>query len=74
MSSCIASRGPAALAFLFLLLGLIFGLTLIVSAQQPAPIQIAWAGPLTGDIAQLGQGYLNGVQLAFDEWNANSPW
>jgi branched-chain amino acid transport system substrate-binding protein len=33
-------------------------------------IQIAWAGPLTGDIAQQGQGYLNGIQMAFDEWNA----
>jgi branched-chain amino acid transport system substrate-binding protein len=40
------------------------------SAQQKDPIQIAWAGPLTGDVAQLGQGYLNGVKLAFDEWNA----
>src|SRR5262249_25587979 len=42
-----------------------------VPAQQAqAPIQIAWAGPLTGDVAQLGQGYLNGVKLSFEEWNA----
>ncbi len=34
------------------------------------PLQIAWAGPLTGDVAQLGQGWLNGVKLAVDEWNA----
>jgi branched-chain amino acid transport system substrate-binding protein len=52
-----------------LLLLVLFGVS--ASAQQaPAPIQIAWAGPLTGDVAQLGQGYLNGVKLAFDEWNA----
>src|SRR5438132_337153 len=38
--------------------------------QAQAPIQIAWSGPLTGDVAQLGQGYLNGIKLAFDEWNA----
>ncbi len=39
-------------------------------AQQAQTIQIAWAGPLTGDVAQLGQGYLKGIKLAFDEWNA----
>jgi branched-chain amino acid transport system substrate-binding protein len=70
MSSCIASRGLSSLAVLFIVLGLVFVLGVAASAQQSAPIQIAWAGPLTGDIAQLGQGYLNGVQLAFDEWNA----
>jgi len=70
MSSCVVSRGPASPALLFIVLGLVFLLPFSASAQQPAPIQIAWAGPLTGDIAQLGQGYLNGVRLAFDEWNA----
>jgi branched-chain amino acid transport system substrate-binding protein len=39
-------------------------------AQDKPPIQIAWAGPLTGDVAQLGQGYLNGLKLALEEWNA----
>jgi branched-chain amino acid transport system substrate-binding protein len=49
-------------------LALVLGVASSASAQ--APIQIAWAGPLTGDVAQLGQGYLNGIKLAFDEWNA----
>ena len=50
---------------------LVLGVALTAPAQQaPAPIQIAWSGPLTGDVAQLGQGYLNGIKLAFDEWNA----
>jgi branched-chain amino acid transport system substrate-binding protein len=49
---------------------LVLGVALTAPAQQaPAPIQIAWSGPLTGDVAELGQGYLNGVKLAFDEWN-----
>src|SRR5919201_2908819 len=39
-------------------------------AQSGQPIQIAWIGALTGDVAQLGQGYLNGAKMAFDEWNA----
>src|SRR5581483_10854115 len=30
-------------------------------------IQFAWAGPLTGDVAQLGQGYLNGIKMAAEE-------
>jgi branched-chain amino acid transport system substrate-binding protein len=49
---------------------LVLGVALTAPAQQaPTPIQIAWSGPLTGDVAELGQGYLNGVKLAFDEWN-----
>jgi len=65
-------RRPEARGLWFLVTLLVFGLlALSASAQQAqAPIQIAWAGPLTGDVAQLGQGYLNGVKLAFDEWNA----
>ena len=65
-------RRPEARGLWFLVTLLLFGLlALSASAQQAqAPIQIAWAGPLTGDVAQLGQGYLNGVKLAFDEWNA----
>jgi branched-chain amino acid transport system substrate-binding protein len=51
----------------------VVGLGLVVlgvpTAAQQAPIQIAWSGPLTGDVAQLGQGYLNGAKLAVDEWN-----
>jgi branched-chain amino acid transport system substrate-binding protein len=47
---------------------------LLAGSPQPAAaqdsIQIAWAGPLTGDVANLGQGYLNGAKLAFEEWNA----
>jgi len=43
---------------------------LVPLARAQQPIQIAWIGPLTGDVAQLGQGYLNGVKMAFDEWNA----
>lgn len=39
-------------------------------AALSGEIQFAWAGPLTGDVAQLGQGYLNGIQMAADEWNA----
>jgi branched-chain amino acid transport system substrate-binding protein len=48
----------------------------VMSVRPPSalpaaePLQIAWAGPLTGDVAQLGQGWLNGVKLAVDEWNA----
>jgi branched-chain amino acid transport system substrate-binding protein len=64
---CLTSRVVWCLATLVLVLGV----ALTVTAQQaPAPIQIAWSGPLTGDVAQLGQGYLNGIKLAFDEWNA----
>lgn len=40
------------------------------ATAQQGPMQIVWAGPLTGDVAQLGQGYLSGVQLAIAEWNA----
>ena len=65
MRSCLKSRGLWVLAPLLL----IVAMALSASAQQ-APIQIAWSGPLTGDVAQLGQGYLNGIKLAFDEWNA----
>ena len=67
MRTCLTSRVLWCLAALVLVLGV----ALTVTAQQaPAPIQVAWAGPLTGDVAQLGQGYLNGIKLAFDEWNA----
>lgn len=54
----------------------VFVFLAFMSVQPPAampasePLQIAWAGPLTGDVAQLGQGWLNGVKLAVDEWNA----
>ncbi len=65
MRWCFGSRGLWSLALL-----LLFGLLALSASAQQAPIQIAWAGPLTGDVAQLGQGYLNGVKLAFDEWNA----
>ena len=40
------------------------------AATSGGTIQIAWAGPLTGDVAEQGQGYVNGIQMAFDEWNA----
>jgi branched-chain amino acid transport system substrate-binding protein len=67
MRACLTSRVVWGLAALVLVLGV----ALTTPAQQAsAPIQIAWAGPLTGDVAQLGQGYLNGIKLAFDEWNA----
>src|SRR5581483_11326906 len=39
------------------------------AATSGGTIQIAWAGPLTGDVAEQGQGYVNGIQMAFDEWN-----
>jgi branched-chain amino acid transport system substrate-binding protein len=64
MRSTIASRVLGWLA----ILTLVVGLAPAASAQQP--IQIAWAGPLTGEVAQLGQGHVNGIKLAFDEWNA----
>jgi len=67
MRSFMAARiiGPIAL------LALVGVLAVSAPAQQAgAPIQIAWIGPLTGDVAQLGQGYLNGAKMAFDEWNA----
>ena len=67
MRTCLTSRVVWCLAALVLVLGV----ALTAPAQQaPAPIQIAWAGPLTGDAAQFGQGYLKGIQLAFEEWNA----
>jgi len=67
MRACLTSRVVWCLAALVVVLGV----ALTVPAQQaPAPLQIAWAGPLTGDVAELGQGYLNGIKLAFDEWNA----
>jgi branched-chain amino acid transport system substrate-binding protein len=67
MRACLTSRVVWCVAALVLVLGL----ALTAPAQQaPAPIQIAWAGPLTGDAAQFGQGYLKGIQLAFEEWNA----
>src|SRR5206468_5584018 len=40
------------------------------AAASGGALQVAWARPLTGDVAQLGQGYLNGVKMAADEWNA----
>lgn len=40
------------------------------TAAARGEIQFAWAGPLTGDAAQLGQGLLNGTLLATEEWNA----
>jgi branched-chain amino acid transport system substrate-binding protein len=67
MRACLTSRVVWCLAALVVVLGV----ALTAPAQQaPAPIQIAWSGPLTGDVAELGQGYLNGIKLAFDEWNA----
>ena len=67
MRACLTSRVFWSLAALVLVLGA----ALTVPAQQAAaPIQIAWAGPLTGDAAQFGQGYLKGIQLTFEEWNA----
>jgi branched-chain amino acid transport system substrate-binding protein len=64
-------RTPCGVAAITALVFLLF-----MSGQPPSalpasePLQIAWAGPLTGDVAQLGQGWLNGVKLAVDEWNA----
>ena len=64
-------RTPSSVA---VILALVF--FVVVSVEPPSalqaqePLQIAWAGPLTGDVAQLGQGWLNGVKLALDEWNA----
>src|SRR5262249_54904466 len=67
MRTCLISR----VVWCLVALVLVLGAALTVTAQQAAaPIQVAWAGPLTGDVAQLGQGYLNGIKLAFDEWNA----
>src|SRR5262245_35166549 len=67
MRACLTSR----VVWCFAALVLALGVVLTATAQQAAaPIQIAWAGPLTGDVAQLGQGYLNGIKLALDEWNA----
>src|SRR4249920_91431 len=68
MRTCLTSRALWSLAALVLVL--VLGAALSAPAQAPAPIQIAWAGPLTGDAAQFGQGYLKGIQLAFEEWNA----
>jgi branched-chain amino acid transport system substrate-binding protein len=59
--------GLAAITVLFVFVGMSVE---VPSAQQAqGPLQIAWAGPLTGDVAQLGQGWLNGVKLGVDEWN-----
>jgi branched-chain amino acid transport system substrate-binding protein len=67
MRACLTSR----VVWCLVALVVVLGVALTVPAQQaPAPLQIAWAGPLTGDVAELGQGYLNGIKLAFDEWNA----
>src|SRR5207248_335717 len=46
------------------------GATPAAGAALSGEIQFAWSGPLTGDVAQLGQGYLNGINMAVDEWNA----
>jgi branched-chain amino acid transport system substrate-binding protein len=67
MRSEVASRVLGCLAVLALLSAVL--LLPGPAPAQPATIQIAWIGPLTGDVAQLGQGYLNGVKMAFDEWN-----
>ncbi len=46
------------------------------AASQAAPasdggsIKIAVAGPMTGDNAEYGKGFLNAAQLKADEWNA----
>lgn len=34
-------------------------------------IKIAVAGPMTGDNAEYGKGFLNAAQMKVDEWNAN---
>jgi len=61
------SSVAAVLALIFLV---VVSVTPPSALQAQEPLQIAWAGPLTGDVAQLGQGWLNGVKLAVDEWNA----
>jgi branched-chain amino acid transport system substrate-binding protein len=67
MRACLTSR----VVWCLLALAVVLGVALTAPAQQAAaPLQVAWAGPLTGDVAELGQGYLNGIKLAFDEWNA----
>lgn len=42
-------------------------------AAQAATVRIGVGGPMTGDIAQIGQDIANGVRLAVDEWNAANP-
>jgi len=64
-------RTPSSVAAILALVFFVVGSVERPSAlQAQEPLQIAWAGPLTGDVAQLGQGWLNGVKLALDEWNA----
>lgn len=41
------------------------------TVQQEAKIKIGFIGPLTGDVANLGEGARDGFQLAVDEINAN---
>lgn len=45
------------------------------SSSAPAPsketIKIAVAGPMTGDNAEYGKGFLNAAQMKAEEWNAN---
>lgn len=41
------------------------------SEQSGGVIKIAVAGPMTGDNAEYGKGFLNAAQLKADEWNAN---
>ena len=64
-------RTPPSVAAILALVFLVAMSVQVPSAlHAQEPLQIAWAGPLTGDVAQLGQGWLNGVKLAVDEWNA----
>src|SRR5436853_915830 len=64
-------RAPSSVVMMTALVFLVFMSVQLPSARPASePLQIAWAGPLTGDVAQLGQGWLNGVKLAVEEWNA----
>lgn len=41
------------------------------NASSDGVIKIAVAGPMTGDNAEYGKGFLNAAQMKAEEWNAN---
>lgn len=42
----------------------------VVPSKDTEPVKIAWVGPLTGDVANLGKDTLASTQIAVDEVNA----
>jgi branched-chain amino acid transport system substrate-binding protein len=53
----------------FLAAALVSGFTLPPAAAQPAPVKIGVLAPLTGGVAVIGKGEVNGIKLRLKELN-----